>query len=234
MAALFSAADLPEGRTGRWFALGITLAAPALLWIGLVSPLLEWHAQRAALLEHRLTVAQHMNAMVQALPQLRQQAAALSEGSNPATGAAGGASATLLDGATDAVAAAALQQKLQDMAARVGAEVASAETLPGAQTGAYRQIGLHVSLNTRWSVLIRLLQAIAQGSPRMLVDDLQVHSARVLVAGLDPSLTAAFTVLAYRADSPTAPAAPAPANTDSAAIPITLTGTAAAAGMAAR
>jgi general secretion pathway protein M len=195
------ASSLPVGRTGRWLALGLTLALPAVLWVGLVSPLLEWHADRAARLDHRLIVAQRMDALVAALPQLRQQAASLADSS-----AAGTGTLILLEGATDAVAAATLQQKLQDMATRVGAEVVSAETLAATQiatqAGAYRQIGLHVSLNTHWSVLIRLLQAIAQSSPRMLVDDVQVHAPRVLMQGPDPVMTAAFTVLGYRADTP--------------------------------
>jgi general secretion pathway protein M len=109
---------------------------------------------------------------------------------------------SLLDGATDAVAAAALQQRVQDMATRAGATLTSAETLPATQTGAYRRIGLHVSLNAPWAVLARLLAAVDQGTPRMLVDDLQLHGARLVARPADPALDAGFTVFAFRAAAP--------------------------------
>ena len=88
--------------------------------------------------------------------------------------------------------------------------MASAETLPATQmpttqAGAYRRIGLHVSLSAPWTVLARLLQSIERASPRMLVDDLQLHAARMVAAPPDPPLEAGFTVFAFRAGAAPAP-----------------------------
>ena len=88
------------------------------------------------------------------------------------------------------------------MAVRVGATLATTEALPAVQSGAFRQIGLHVALIAPWPVLVRLLQQIELATPRMLVDDLQVHGARLAAAPPDRPLDAGFTVLAFRASAP--------------------------------
>src|SRR6478672_4460952 len=52
------------------------------------------------------------------------------------------AEGAVLDGASDALAAAALQGRLQEMAARAGAPLSSAEALPGEAAGTWRRIGV--------------------------------------------------------------------------------------------
>ncbi len=205
---------LPTGRTGRLLALAVTLLILAAGWFAIGSPLVAWHADRAELLDQRRLLARRMAGIAQSLPELRQTAGAgvaspglgspsLASSGSASSGAA--APASLLDGATDAIAAAALQQLVQDMAGRAGASLATAETLPPVQAGTYRRIGLHVSLNAPWSVLMRLLLAIGQAAPRMLVDDLQVHAPRLVVQPEDPPLDAGFTVFAFRPAPATAP-----------------------------
>jgi general secretion pathway protein M len=196
-------AALPGGPAGRWLALGIALIALALLWLGMAAPLLDWHAARAERLEQRAMLARRMTSLARDLPALRAAASG-----RPAEGPTGGA---LLEGATDAVAAASLQQRVQDMAAQAGASLSSVETLPASQIGsngasangasAYRRIGVHVALNASWTVLIGLLRQIEAASPRMLVDDLQVHAGHSVTPPPDPPLDAGFTVFAFRAAS---------------------------------
>lgn len=185
------------GLAGRVLALGLLLLVGAALWVGLAAPVLAWQDERAALLEQRQMLAARMARIAASLPDLQRAAAA--------GGPAGPAAATLLEGATDAVAAAALQERVQEMAGRAGAPLSSAETIPGVQAGAYRQIGLHVALRASWPALIQLLRLLEQASPRMLVDDLQLHGIRLAGATVDQPLEAGFTVLAFRAG--TAPAA---------------------------
>lgn len=185
---------LPTGNAGRFLALGITCIVLALAWLAVVSPLIEWHASRDERLVRQRTLARRMEALVQTLPELRKAASAGSKSGQEA----GPEAANLLDGATDAVAAAALQQRVQDMAAKAGASLSSAETLPVVQTGAYRKIGLHISVAAPWPVLIGLLQAVESASPRMLVDDLQVHGTHFVVSPPDPPVDAGFTVFAFR------------------------------------
>jgi hypothetical protein len=40
--------SLPTGRTGQLLALGLTSLALAMLWLGVIMPLIDWHSDRAA------------------------------------------------------------------------------------------------------------------------------------------------------------------------------------------
>jgi general secretion pathway protein M len=167
----------------------VTICVLATVWIGVVTPLIDWYADRAERLEQRRALAGRMDVIAGGLPGLRQVAATTVK---PGSGSA------LLDGATDAVAAAALQQVVQDLAERSGASIASAETMPATQVGAYRRIGLHVSMKAPWPDLIRLLLAVEQAEPRMLVDDLHVRGPRPGVQPVDPPLDTTMTLFCFR------------------------------------
>lgn len=129
-----------------------------------------------------------MAELVETLPALQAQA-----GGREATGPAPSA---VLAGETDAVAGAALQLLVQQMATRAGTSLSSAEVLPTEAVGGYRRIGLHVALAAPWPVLVHLLQSIEQATPPMLVDDLRVHGSPVPNVALP--MDASFTVLAFR------------------------------------
>ena len=181
---------LPTGPRGRLLALGLAGVLAASAWIGVVAPLLSWHAERAETLASRRLLADRMEAVAETLPELRSASAA---------GAAyGPAPRALLEGASDAVAGAALQSQLQDMAAQAGASLTSAELLPAEAAGAYRRVGLRLAVNGSWPTLVTLLQAIEQASPRMLVDDLQMQPAPSLSVGAARPLDASLVVLAFR------------------------------------
>ena len=68
----------------------------------------------------------------------------------------------------------------------------------GEPRSAYRRIGLRVTTAAQWPVLIELLHAIEQGSPRMLVDDLQLRAPPIEMRASTQPISAAFTVLAFR------------------------------------
>jgi general secretion pathway protein M len=189
------ALDLPTGWVGRLLALSLTVVALGALWVGAAVPLRDWYANRAEQLENRHAIARRMAVFVEMLPELRHQAQVAS-----ASGKTG--AEETLEGASDAIAGAALQERLQEMAARAGAPLSSAEALPGEAAGAYRRIGVRVSASAQWPALVRLLQAVAQASPRMLADDLQLRtSPQIPRSGLRP-MEASFTVLAFRTASP--------------------------------
>jgi general secretion pathway protein M len=182
---------LPTGQAGRLLALGVTLVVLGLIWLIAVSPLLDWYGERSDALSQRRVLAERMESVAQTLPALRQSAAGAR--------AKGPEAASLLEGGNDAIAAASLQQIIQDMASRAGASLSSMEVLPATQVGGYRRVGVHVAVSAPWPVLIHLLQAIEQASPRMVADDVQLHGARLIVQSLDPALDAGFTVVAFRA-----------------------------------
>jgi len=182
---------LPTGRRGKALAVALLLLVLAAAWMAVAAPLLNWHADRAEALQQRSVLARRMAQVAAGLPELQRQAAAAA--------AVGPVAATLLDGSTDAVAGATLQQLVQDMAARAGATLSSTETLPAEAVAAYRRIGVRVALSAPWGVLVQLLRAVQQASPQMLVDDLQIRGGRQFGAAAEPPLEASFTVQGFRA-----------------------------------
>ena len=188
---------LPTGRRGQMLALGLTLVAIAVAWIGLVSPALGWYQDRTETLAQRRVLAERMAAVAATTPALRAQVQAA---------AAGPARLAVLEGATDAIAGASLQQQVQDMMGQTGATLTSAESLPPEPAGAYRRIGLHVSVTASWTVMVALLTALQNAAPRMLVDDMQLQSGQLLSASnASHPLEASFTVLAFYAGAEAPP-----------------------------
>jgi general secretion pathway protein M len=182
-------AALPDGRRGQILAIALTVTALAALWLGIAAPLIDWYQANIEALTQRQALLRHMQALADTLPALEHSPAAV----KPAAPA-------LLSGATDALAAAAMQSAVQAMAAHSGAELASMETLPAEPRGAYRRIGLRVSLTAPWPVVIELIRAAGQGQPRMLVDDVQLRVAPVQQGrGSATPIGANFTLLAFRA-----------------------------------
>ena len=179
---------LPEGRRGRLLALALTVSVLAALWVGCAQPLIDGHAARADTLDQQRALLQRMTALAATLPDLQRQ----SSGEQAPV-------AALLEGPSDAIAGAALQSSVQHMAARAGAELNSMEMLPAEQRGAYRRIGLRVAASAQWPVLIELLRSIEQDSPRMLTDDLQFRAPPVELRVASSPISAAFTVVAFRA-----------------------------------
>ncbi len=179
---------LPEGRRGQFLAAALTLTVLASLWFGIIAPLIGWYDVRADELSQRRALLGRMQAVAETLPALERQ-----------PGNAQPAETALLEGATDALAAAAMQSAVQAMANDAGVELRSAETLPAEARGAYRRIGLRVSLSAPWPVLIELLRAAGQGQPHMLVDDLQVRATPLQARDAGAPVSATFTLLAFRA-----------------------------------
>ncbi len=199
MIAAFSAAALPQGRRGRALALGITLTGMALLWSAVGQPLLDAHASASQALARRQVLASRMAGLAGSLPQLRAAVASLRSQAAPVV--------AVVEGGTDAIAAATLQGSMETMAAHVGARLTSAEALPAEPAGGYRRLALRVTVDATWPVLVGLLQAVEQATPRMFIDDLQLHATPAARTTRELPLDIAFTLLAFRAADP-APARP--------------------------
>ena len=186
---------LPDGPRGRALALALTAALAAALWLGVLAPLMSWYADRADLLVRRTVLATRMTELVETLPALQARLAASASNGPPAV--------AVLQGGSDAIASAALQGLVQDMARAAGISLTRIETLPAEARGSYRRIALRVALSTPLPDLVTFLVAAEQANPRMLVDDLQLRSGVALVLdGGDGSpaqpIDAALTVLAFR------------------------------------
>jgi general secretion pathway protein M len=151
----------------------------------------HWHAEAAENLAQRRVLARRMAQVVRSLPELERQAAdAVSSAPPPSA---------LLQGANDAMASAALQQAVRDMAIGAGAVLSTTETLPAEQAGAYRRVSLRVAFAAPWPVMVRLMQAVGQASPVMMIEDLQVRGPHLHVGAGEPDLDASMLVFAFRA-----------------------------------
>lgn len=179
---------LPQGRPGQALALALLAALLALAWFVIGDPVLQLYAGREADLAARRLLSVRMSQVEAGLPALQRQSATV----------AAPTAVPVLDGATDAVAGAQLQQAVQDMAVRAGAPLSSVELLTAETAGGYRRIGLRVALNAPWPAMIGLLGAIAQATPAMTVDDLQVHGSRGFIQEPGAALDASWTVTAFR------------------------------------
>ena len=185
-------AALPTGHRGRLLAVGLLGGALLAGWLGVAAPLLSWHAGREEDLADQRSRLRRLTALAGQLPELRRAATA------PAPG---NAAPSLLEGNTDAVAGAALQVLLRDMAGHVGTTLFSVETLPAAPVGNLRRVGLRISLAAPWPVLVRLLQAVEKARPRMVIDDLEIHNAQMLGDTAEALQTAGLSVYAFRGDA---------------------------------
>lgn len=189
-----TAITLPTGRRGQALALGMSLLAAAAAWSGIAAPLLDGFQDRADRLRRQQALVQRMEALAATLPALREQAARAV--------AAGRQSGAMLPGASDPLAAAALQQALDEQAAAAGVRIASEEILPSQASGAFRAIAVRVSATAPYRSLVALLLALARAEIPMIADDLALRGPPPNAR--DPALpvTASFTVTAYRPATP--------------------------------
>ncbi|WP_428390403.1 type II secretion system protein GspM [Lichenicoccus sp.] len=183
--------SLPTGRNGRLLAVLIALLVLAVLWLAIALPLLDWHATRAEALAERRALADRMTLLVARLPAMQARAQALR-----APGRAG--ATALIAGNSDAVASAEIQEKVASLASSLGLSLASTETLAAASEGSYRRVGVRVSMDAGFEVVVRLLGAIEAARPSLLIDDLQIHGTRLLGQTGAAPLNVAFTVIGYR------------------------------------
>jgi hypothetical protein len=172
----------------------MTVVLAASLWIAIVSPLMNWYQAGSALLADRELVVARMHAIAATVPPLLHQAA-MRRSSAPS------GQDIALQAPSDAVAAAKLQQHMQDLAQASGIAFSSIETLPVAQQGGYRRISLRVTCAAPWSVFIGLLQKIDDSTPRMLIDGLDLNASPDLVHPNGVAISADFTVIAFRPGS---------------------------------
>jgi general secretion pathway protein M len=180
--------SLPTGQRGRVVAAGLAVLTLAVLWLGIMSPVIGFYDTRADRLDELRARVARETALIAALPQLRAEAAAAAKAPQRA----------VLAGNSDAIAGATLQEQVQSMASGVVAQLTSIETLPAEQVGAYRRIGVHVELAAQLSVVIQLLRAIEDAQPSMLIDDIRLTATPVGPQNAQLPLDAAFTVYAFR------------------------------------
>jgi hypothetical protein len=180
------AVTMPTGHQGRLLALLLLLAALSGVYLLAAAPLLNFYAERSAVLENRRMLMPRLKAAADELSGLRARVTELrsSAGTHKLT----------LEGPSDAIASANLQSHIAELAASVGVTISSTESLPPEVRGGYRRIGLRYALSGPYETLVKFLARLDITTPPLVIDNLQLHgvlrrpdtaAASTVDAGLD-------------------------------------------------
>jgi general secretion pathway protein M len=142
----------------------VVLAATYLL---AVAPLLDLYAGREAIAEDRRMAIPRLRAAAAELPALRSRVAELRITASTRK--------VTLEGASDAIASANLQSRIEELAASVGATIGSTESLPAEVHGGYRRIGLRYVLSGPYETLVKFLAKLEAAAPPLVIDNLHIH-----------------------------------------------------------
>ena len=175
------------------------LITAAGVYLVVVLPLVNLYADRQSVLENRRMLLPRLRAAAEELPGLRARASELR--------AAAGARKVALEGASDAIASANLQSRIEELAGSVGATISSTESLPTEIRGSYRRIGLRYVLVGSYETLVTLLAKLEAATPPLVIDNLHIQGGlraerrpgRAGTPGLvAPALNAGLDVYGFR------------------------------------
>jgi len=190
---------MPSGRRGQLLALSMLLAALGGVYLLVASPLLGLYAERAAVLENRRMLLPRLRAAAEELPILRARVEQLR--------VAAGTRKITLEGASDPIAAATLQSRIEELAASAGATIGSTESLPAEARSGYRRIGLRYVLSGSYETLVKFLAKLEAATPPLVIDNLHIHGVlRRPGTPANAGLDAGLDVYAYRDGEKTAAA----------------------------
>ncbi len=179
------------GRRGQALAVGVALLTVLMIWLGAVDPLWSWYGDRNDLLEQRRALLQRMQVLAASLPAWRAASADKRDEGEAAT--------SMLPGATDLVAAADLQERVQKMATAAGVNLTAVETLPAETTaGRWHKVSLRISLTAAWSVLTDLMRTIEQSPTRILIDDVHFRSPVAVARPVALPIQASMVLSGFR------------------------------------
>lgn len=178
----------------RLAAVALLLAVPTLPYLALVRPVLDAHAARAAEIATLETKAMRLGAMAAVKAELARQRDALAARRDQGD--------LLLSGASEALAAAALQNSLKAAVARAGGELRSTQALAVTEEKGFRRIAVRALLATDAEGLRTLLHAVESARPPLFVDGLEVRGrARTGESEEEPRLDIRIDVFGYAGGS---------------------------------
>ncbi len=162
-----------------------------------VTPLLDFYAQREAMLADRQMLAPRLSAVAGRLPGLRGRLAELKT--------AASSKRITLAGRTDSIASANLQSRIEELAAAAGVTIASTDGLTVQNRGGYNRIGLRVAVSGAYEGIVKLAAGIETAAPPLVLGTLQIHGVLRENATILPRLDASFEVYGFRhAETPVA------------------------------
>jgi general secretion pathway protein M len=182
---------LPTGRTGQLLALAILCLVLGGVYLLLISPVIDLYSEREATLADRRMLAPRLSAAAAELPELRARLAELQ--------AAATTRDIVIDGASDAIAAANLQSRIEELASSAGVTIGSTEGLAAENRGGYRRIGLRLAISGDYDGIIKLLAAIETTAPPLVLSNVQFHGVlRPTAQAQSSRLDAGFEVYGFR------------------------------------
>ena len=112
-----------------------------------------------------------------------------------------------LSGGTDALAAADLQDRVNDLIAGEGGTLQSIQPMPGVEEEGLTRITLHVQMTGTTETLFDVLYALESGSPVLFIDEVDIRNRSSISAGADAGgdagiLTVAFDLSGYLPKEP--------------------------------
>lgn len=158
---------MPTGSLGRVLAALLLCVLIGLVYTALVIPLLNLYRGGEAALADRQLLLPKLERLAAEVPNLRARLASLQT--------AGAGKEVTLDGASDALASANLQSRLGQLAAANGVTIASTEAIAAEERGPYRRIGLRLAVNGKYEAIVKLLAAIREAAPPLILANLQIH-----------------------------------------------------------
>jgi general secretion pathway protein M len=161
----------PGSLLSRMLALGLLAAALIGSYLLVVVPLLSAYEDNAAAIERAETLLQRQQALAALQPQLVER---LEEERAQADAVAG-----YLEGPSDALAAAQLQDRVKEVVEASGGELRSTRILPAESVDASpgtRRTALRVQMIVSIEGLAEILYELEAGQPYVLIDELSVRS----------------------------------------------------------
>jgi general secretion pathway protein M len=156
-------------RTSKLLAVALLIAVSVLGYVLVVEPLTNLYAARQARISVLAMRAAQLGVRDEDAPQVKRRLADLQAHKNEAT--------PFWPGATDAVAAAGLQERVTTLLGNEGAVIGSTEVLPPAADGDLHKIALKVSFQGEIDQLEHVLHAVETMSPSLMVEHLSVRAA---------------------------------------------------------
>jgi general secretion pathway protein M len=190
--------QLPEGFRGQMLALAVALLGAVVFCLLIISPVLAFYGDRADQLDQRTAMARRYEALARDLPALR---AADQKWRDQAGGE------LLLDGSSDALAAAALQTAVKAIVEEAGGKLSSSEVLAPTTDGSFRRVGIRVMFSGDLKLVAGVLRGMETSRPILSVGDFSLHNGSGGAAAADDSddagggdgLAATLDVYGFRA-----------------------------------
>jgi general secretion pathway protein M len=187
----------PGSLVSRFAAVGLLLLVLLAAWSFVVVPLHAAYRAAAADIEQSRDLLERYRLLAAQQPELERM---VKQGRKRA-----GASAAYLEGATEALAGAALQEQVRTLVDAVDGELRSTQTLPlqTAEDGASaRRIGLRLQLGIELAGLQELLYTFEAAEPYLFLEDVTIRERRMRRRRRNepegpPMLDVGFDVYAY-------------------------------------